>query len=471
MRNNVKLRVLFILAIALLLLITFSTNVNAVTDTEIETILNEMPSSMELDIKEIEYKKAEDIIHTNIANKLTEAGFPDIKISVNILDYLDYNDFYKAEIYLYRDNQQIAQKQISLTYSNSNDRNSTDEQYVKTIELESPQYYEVDLFDLHKEGFDVLGMAKPYYQNQVKDNSITILTSAGSYGGEPLTYWTHGTSVLFFKNDILYDLRHMGSEFTIPVITVPSNIENIEEFAINQLNLFLENTDNGDLKITTLKKGADIEIDIPDIYSIDGGWYVIIRQEQEQEPVTKTDNTTGIKLDTDTDIVPAETALVVKKLTAGTTYNTILASLGSDVSKFELYDISLVNNNAAIQPNGKVKISIPIPSGYDKTNLVVFRFEDNGNKVEYKVSVVTINNVEYAQFETDHFSNYLLAEKSVEEQPVPTPTPTPETPAEDNSNRVLDDEPKTGIIDIKFIIGIILVISVIATVRKQNKNG
>ena len=143
---------------------------------------------------------------------------------------------------------------------------------------------------------------------------------------------------------------------------------------------------------------------------------------------TTQDTTTNIKLSANTGIVPDGTTLNVDAITSGEVFDAISKKLG-DV-KFSIFDISLISNNVAIQPtNGNVKISIPIPNGYDTSNLVVYRFADDGSQEqEYAVTI----DGNYAVFETDHFSNYALAEKS-------TTTNT------STNNSQLDNEPKTGI--------------------------
>ena len=129
-------------------------------------------------------------------------------------------------------------------------------------------------------------------------------------------------------------------------------------------------------------------------------------------------------------------------------------------NKYVIFDISLIHNDKEIQPNGKVKISIPVPNGYDTSNLVVFRIESDGSKIEFKVDVVEIDGIKYAQFETEHFSNYVLVEKRTEK-----------VAEQENSNRVLDDQPKTGIFDIKLFIGIIMVVFTVVVVKNKRKNS
>ena len=144
---------------------------------------------------------------------------------------------------------------------------------------------------------------------------------------------------------------------------------------------------------------------------------------------TTQDTSTNIKLSANVGVVPDGTTLEVEAITSGDVFDAISEELG-DV-RFSIFNISLLSNNVAIQPtDGTVEISIPIPSGYDTSNLVVYRFADDGSQEqEYAVTV----DGNFAVFETDHFSNYVLAERSA------TNTNT------DTDDSQLDSEPKTGI--------------------------
>ena len=142
---------------------------------------------------------------------------------------------------------------------------------------------------------------------------------------------------------------------------------------------------------------------------------------------------------TTTAVVPEGTTLTAEKVTKGDNYNTVVKAVEKDVTKFVLYDISLVNNNAKIQPNGKVKVSIPVPEGYDTSKIVVYRVSEDGTKTKLDVTVKD----GYITFETDHFSNYVVGEEKAEETTT-TPTTTPTTTTKNSTERKLDSTPKTG---------------------------
>ena len=162
----------------------------------------------------------------------------------------------------------------------------------------------------------------------------------------------------------------MPSEVTIPVIKVPSTV------ADNELNTYITNIITKYYKdfgegITKIEKGTNsswVGVDIPDgytIYSSDDISCVIVRKEKatitEPVKVTTTDTTTNIKLETSEGVIPSNTILEVASITEGTTYNTVKTAL-TNISKFKVFDINLLSDGVKIQPNGKVKISIPVPT-------------------------------------------------------------------------------------------------------------
>ena len=181
------------------------------------------------------------------------------------------------------------------------------------------------------------------------------------------------------------------------------------------------------------------------------------------ETITTTDNTTGIKLE---GTLPWHTVLEVESMTEGETYYIVKTSLQSELGTtqiYGMYDITLKSEGVTIQlKNGKVKISIPIPPEFNKsksTNLRVYRavMKDGERTAELVHYPVTIEG-DYATFETDHFSIYVLAEKTAETTPSNT------------DDRKKDDTPKTGTVDVLGYLSIITLISALGIVAfRRNK--
>ncbi len=79
-------------------------------------------------------------------------------------------------------------------------------------------------------------------------------------------------------------------------------------------------------------------------------------------------------------------------------------------SHHELYNISFVKNDNLVQPNGKVKVYLPIPEGMNSNTCVVYRQESDGRWTILHAKVEG----NYVVFETDHFSLYAIAGETAE---------------------------------------------------------
>lgn len=121
--------------------------------------------------------------------------------------------------------------------------------------------------------------------------------------------------------------------------------------------------------------------------------------ETKQPASSVADKKTGVKISAEEGVLPPDTQLVV----APADYK-----LADAAGKFVAFDISLENGGGKIQPDGRVRVSIPIPDGYDRDRLTVYYIAEDGAKAEMP-SAVAGNTI---TFETDHFSLYVVTEKT-----------------------------------------------------------
>lgn len=121
------------------------------------------------------------------------------------------------------------------------------------------------------------------------------------------------------------------------------------------------------------------------------------------------DTNTNITLEDNDDVIPKDTQLVVKKVTTGESFHLISKALSGISDKFEAFNIKLKNGNNTIQPAGRVKLTMQIPKSFDKNKVLVYYISDNGEAINLNY---TNNNDETLSFFTNHFSNYVLAERS-----------------------------------------------------------
>lgn len=468
-----KLIILMIALFAVMLIGT--TKVNATT-TENEKIEKLIPDTITLDIPEVECEKGGNLLQKEIEETLKKENIDITKYEISTGIYLDWtsdkNKFYEAYVTITGENNFRVNKEVSIKYNNTDKRSSKDEQYVKNLKIESPKYYEVDLEfikDRTSEEFwdKFFNLAEKYYTNLVGDNSIVIKAYANSADGTTFNNFAghDGTYIMIFKNGVFYEKRVIGIEYSVPVITVPSTIaeDKINEYVMNVIKPYYKEEGT----ISLVKGTKELGANIPDGYTVNYNGkaesYIIVRQEKpttNTSAVTKTDSTTNVKLNAPVGTVPSNTVLEVKTVKEGTTYNTVKNALAT-MKNFAVYDITLKSNGVTVQPNGNVRISVPVPEGYNKENLTVYRIEDNGNKTEYKVTVEG----DYATFETNHFSTYVLAEKKAETKPATS------TPATTNKGEK-DNTPKTGTVEsITYIIPVMIIsaLGVVAFRKKETK--
>lgn len=421
--------------------------------TPTEQSLDNIPTTMNVDAQESELEKAGQIIYNKVKEELNKQG---ITIKDKIIDHNDVingeiNEKYTLRILLYRNNAsvyitynsdegntEIAHKDIEIKYNNSHLYNEEDELYVKNL-LEKMGFTkdENDNYAINVISY------KDIMNNPIQNESDKILkeieeagivyefaTAMGGPDGGEVAYE-------LFKEGIYYNMIVIKSK-TCYYASIPSDMkeEEIIEYVQDKLKELLEEDFGSNYDTITLEKANGNYYNIFTNYGQLWGDMQILIERETKTAIEETDNSTGVKLETTNDVVPTDTKLVVEEITTGKEYTTVQNVLKEETTKMVVYDITLLSNNVEIQPNGNVKISLPIPSDYNKENLIVYRVEDNGTKTEYNVKV----DGNYATFETDHFSTYVLAEKKVED----TNTDT-EAPITNNDNKELDDTPKTGV--------------------------
>ena len=465
MKLKNKTKFLLVLGIVFVAFLLFNTNnVNAVdiTDQYMQNMLDVLPNELTINFKQAEAKsKSEEI--TNIVEQEVKEIWSKNNIEIQNVDtYFNFNLMIKENYNVFvvsiaDKNYNIKNKNITIIYS---DTNIEDVQYVKNIKL--PSYPKFVTYNLGDE-YDVLKMVENYYKSNVNDSSINIMCNYGAGGGDSYGFgfgFDGGIYIAISKNGNIYDIEHIMSADVdvVPVITIDKNVTNTDQDCINYAIQKMQNSDSyKDISNNiTLTKGAQI-----DNTNIENGYTVKLKDtnekigvvilnktnlENEDTTIEVKNESTNIKLNANTTVVPKDITLEVKEIKEEKTLNTIKESLKEISNKYVSYDITLKSNGVAIQPNGKVKISIPIPSNFDKTKLSVYRIAENGTKTKYDTKVES----DFAIIETDHFSTYVLAENNVVAQTKPTQVV---------NKGEKDETPKTGTID---IIGYILLASVLS---------
>ena len=85
-------------------------------------------------------------------------------------------------------------------------------------------------------------------------------------------------------------------------------------------------------------------------------------------------------------------------------------SIAGDLVYYNIYNITLRENNKEVQPNEEIEVRIPIPPNADGRKCVVYRIEDNGERTYLPARI----DDGYLVFNTTHLSYYVVGQKTYE---------------------------------------------------------
>ena len=103
----------------------------------------------------------------------------------------------------------------------------------------------------------------------------------------------------------------------------------------------------------------------------------------------------------------AGTTISAKTVESGAVYDAAKKAMNGLTQKFVVFDINALKDGAAVQPNGKVKVTFPIPATLSVDNLKLFYVSADGKRESIKLTVD--KKAKTATAELSHFSTYVLA--------------------------------------------------------------
>lgn len=87
---------------------------------------------------------------------------------------------------------------------------------------------------------------------------------------------------------------------------------------------------------------------------------------------------------------------------------TLLDSVTSDIKNYSVYNITLRESGAEVQPGGEIEIRVPIPENVNPDKCVIYRLEEDGTLI--LLPSTTENG--YIVFTTTHLSYYIVGEST-----------------------------------------------------------
>lgn len=486
---KLKKFLLTILFIFIALFIFGVTNVNAATEYEENLIYRIAPDGKNATFKTIKPKDAGEayLILCNVVNKLLdEDGY---SAEVHCTD-----DLTKCEITIYKEGgeedafEKVYDINVSYDEPEENETVNTIINKMKKFNGEDIRdcYFvsDLNLINLYMTGdlwskneANHLKFSKDFIDiSEGSDISFWLITRAG--GGGSMYEYAYGDLSVFYNG---YNYAQiMQGIYLQRVLYIPEKTKETPEAYVKAAQERIDDylgTEN-EVKVTyggTLSSlGEDYE-DVVQREKTDGNYYnVTIEGETYKFYVMKGSNKqlekpkykgkhikSNIKITTDNPTVPLDTHLTVVTIKNDDIKNAI----GTD--NYCAYDIKLYSNtkNTSIEKldNGKFLVSIPVTNLLNGKNVVVYYLNSNNQLKEYE----TVVKDGVASFETDHFSTYILAEKTVEEDTSNSITEdTNETLTEDK----LDDTPKTGTTNLlQYVMMTIVILSILGIIVLNKK--
>lgn len=417
-----------------------------------ETISALIPDTVEINISEID--GADGTIRANKVKEEIHKVFQENNVDEDLVEFSAFSmiDLHQVHTRV-KKGQSYKDKYVNVKYSNSDNYNEEDEQYVKNItkdikyvDLKEPIVIGIE----HENEFLNKGGA---YQTVLKAYEDAFDEMMKSYDVEVKYSISHGFYLccLIYKDGICYKITDGFVINWIPGIIIPDDVEDTDEAYMDYAKPLIAQNLNWDMDDFDLEKNTNqmivdqeaIDEEGATPIENDGTFYLathhsgngmrdikIYKEAKGPSEIELDDNETGIELNTNTDVIPANSTLECTEIKGGEEYQNIKNTLGNGISKFKAFDINILKNGVKIQPDGKVKIRIPIPSSYNKSRIFVAFVDDNENVIKLNHQVID----NYAVFETEHFSNYVLAE-----------TDTSESDSNIDDNQIEEDEKKVDI--------------------------
>lgn len=422
--------------------------------------LDNIDTTLKLDMKEVKYENLKEIIFNKISEELKKDGIVvkdiewgenDILLSINIEVPSSssegvYIDKISVSFFDYGNQKTIVEKDINIEWSNKSSYNENDKKYVENLinNINLPKdtngdYELTKYIELGKEKGSRVADIIEVLKKEVNDSSIEFIPNGmGSGGGDLFSGGGHiGLSV--FKDGIYYMNIAPMSSFQYQ-ITVPNNIGNTDtdyiNYSIPKIQSYLKTNE----KITLEK--------------ISGYWYkvytdgqfrdnIIIRK-QEGTPIGNNIFVNNLPINVNVTVIPKENDTMEKEI-KNKGYNKILAS----------YELTLTGTDKLESP---IDITFNVGTEHNGKTVYILHQKKNGNYENFEKKVdngkVTVT--------VSELSPFILGIKE------DTPT-TDSTPKVDKGEK--DETPKTGTVDIiGYVLGVTLLTGVgIVELKKRLK--
>ena len=108
------------------------------------------------------------------------------------------------------------------------------------------------------------------------------------------------------------------------------------------------------------------------------------------------------------------TKVTVEVITNGDLFNKVADVMEEVAEKYVAFEFTATKDNAAVQPNGKLKVTFNLPAGYS-ANVAVYYMAENGKLEKLNATVDATSRT--VAVELEHFSTYIVADEDTKPAP------------------------------------------------------
>ena len=227
-----------------------------------------------------------------------------------------------------------------------------------------------------------------------------------------------------------------------------------------------------------MKSEDATEQDVTDaIAAIESAIGTLVEIEDEEPSPTPdkafqaTDKDTNVRIYAEAGVVDPNAKLVVKPINVANANDKVAAALKSLGGKQLAYDVTLLLNNVAIQPNGRLYIYFDVPKEFFAyKNFKMYHISDDGKieKVRFN-GAGTVENGGGVNFQADHLSIFVLVADA--EEAITPSNPIDKNPVKPNAPiKNTADVPNTAgnAMAMSFVILLAGAFAVLSYKRKNN---
>ncbi len=203
------------------------------------------------------------------------------------------------------------------------------------------------------------------------------------------------------------------------IFTEPFNKNDVKLTFINPLDLIKNNKLKTTNPTSNVQQDLNYNSDNSDDSTQSDSDETTTDDDDPDEIFEAEDSKTGIQVYAPKGVFPKWSRLVVREMYPNTNeydnaYKNLDENIKRKIEHIRLYEVYVVNQyGEVIQPNiskGLVTVRIPIPNDYDLADLQIYRIKQDADD-NFDTNIVNINNKNYCEFQTNHFSTYTIIDE------------------------------------------------------------